>query len=184
MDPEPTELRSQVENARRGDVDAWEWLYRRAYPRLFGYARRRLGSEAATDDVVSETMTRALDKLAGFEWQGAGFDGWLFGICRNVLLETYRSNARTVPVEEVPDRADPDYDPAGRFERATSHRHLLAAFSRLDADEREVLELRVLAELSSEAAGEVLGMRPGAVRMAQSRALSRLRSFVEEVSRG
>jgi RNA polymerase sigma-70 factor (ECF subfamily) len=59
---------------------------------------------------------------------------------------------------------------------------LRAAFERLAPDERELLELRVVAGLSSAEAAEALGKQPGAVRMAQMRALSRLRTFVEEMS--
>ena len=55
-----------------------------------------------------------------------------------------------------------------------------AAFARLDSSDREVLELRVVAGLTSEEAAAVLGKRPGAVRMAQNRALARLRKLLEE----
>ncbi|MBA3429862.1 MAG: hypothetical protein H0U16_00025 [Actinobacteria bacterium] len=57
---------------------------------------------------------------------------------------------------------------------------LRAAFIRLSDDDREVLELRVVGELDARQAGHVLGKRPGAVRMAQSRALERLREFMEK----
>ena len=55
------------------------------------------------------------------------------------------------------------------------------AFALLSDDDRELLELRVVAGLSAEESAGVLGRRPGAVRMAQSRALSRLRRHLEEV---
>lgn len=184
MEAESTELRSHVDRACQGDVEAWEWLYRRMYPRLFSYARRRLDGDAVADDAVSETMIRALDKIESFSWRGAGFEGWLFGICRNVLLESYRTHARTVAMDEIVDLADPADNPADQFEESLSRAQLLAAFAKLDPDEQEVLHLRVVAELSAEAVGEVLGKRSGAVRMAQSRALSRLRSNFAEVSRG
>ena len=56
-----------------------------------------------------------------------------------------------------------------------------AAFARLSPEEQELLELRVVAGLSSDGAASVLGKRPGAVRMAQARALGRLRVMMEEV---
>jgi RNA polymerase sigma-70 factor (ECF subfamily) len=65
-----------------------------------------------------------------------------------------------------------------REERA----RVIAAFARLAPDERDVLELRVAAGLDAEAVGDVLGKRPGTVRMAQARALARLRTFLEEVT--
>ena len=58
----------------------------------------------------------------------------------------------------------------------------MAAFARLRPEERDLLELRVTAGLDAEEVATVLGKRPGAVRMAQARALARLRTFLEEVT--
>ena len=58
------------------------------------------------------------------------------------------------------------------------------AFGRLDPDERELLELRIHGGLSSEEVGQLLGKQPGTVRMAQARALQRLRTILEEVQGG
>ena len=154
--------RHLVALAVANDPDAWEALYRRAYPGLFAYARRRLSSDDAADDAVSEAMIRALDRVASFTWQGAGFDAWLTGILRNVVLEAYRRDRRPVPVA------------------AEEHVAVRAAFDRLARHEQEVLELRLVQGLSAEGVGEVLGRGAGAVRMAQSRAVGRLRTFYEE----
>ena len=46
-------LRRAVDAAKNGDVDSWEWIYRRGYPRLFAYARRRVPDDPSADDAVS-----------------------------------------------------------------------------------------------------------------------------------
>ena len=176
------ELRILVNRATAGDADAWEALYRRAYPRLFAYTRRRLRTDHEADDAVSETMLRALNRIATFTWKGAGFDAWLYGIARNVVLETHRHSGR---ISSSADPADTETKAAGPLEELVGREqcaHVRIAFERLSAEDQEVLELRVVAGLSADGAGEVLGRRPGAVRMAQSRALGRFRSFFEEVS--
>jgi RNA polymerase sigma-70 factor (ECF subfamily) len=167
-----------VARAVANDPDAWEALYRGAYPGLFAYARRRLSSDDAADDAVSETMIRALDRIGSFTWQGAGFDAWLTGILRNVVLETYRRDRRPVPVA-----AFVAGDPAEPLDRVVAEEEQVAvraAFDRLAPHEQEVLELRLVQGLSAEGVGEVLGRRAGAVRMAQARAVGRLRTFYEE----
>jgi RNA polymerase sigma-70 factor, ECF subfamily len=177
-------LRGVVARAAARDADAWEHLYRRGYVSMFAYARRRVASDAAADDAVSEAMTRALEKIDRFTWQGAGFDVWLFGIPRNVVLEQYRRTARDVP-DETPDQrpTDPEHDPSAILARAERDRELRAEFAALDDDDRELLELRVVAGLSAEAVAEVVGKRAGAVRMAQKRALARLRARMEDRDR-
>jgi RNA polymerase sigma-70 factor (ECF subfamily) len=176
-------LRQLVDRAARNDPDAWEALYRRAYRPLFGFARRRLPDDKAAEDAVSETMTRALDNIARFTWQGAGFDAWLYGIARNVVHEIGRSRQRTLRLVQE-DRPSSDRGPEDHAVAGAETAAVRTAFDRLAPDDREVLELRIHAGLSSEAVGELLGKQPGAVRMAQARALQRLRTILEEVHGG
>ena len=175
-----SEQHDLVQRAVARDPDAWESLYRGAYRNLFGFARRRLSDDQAADDAVSETMARALDRIDHFTWEeGGGFNAWLFGIARNVVYEQGRSRQRSVPidVEPVSTARGPEDDAMYGAEVAA----VRVAFAKLAADERELLELRVTAGLSSEEVGRLTGRKPVAVRMAHSRALARLRTFMEEV---
>jgi RNA polymerase sigma-70 factor (ECF subfamily) len=168
--------RDLVELARTGDPQAWESLYRNVYPRLLAYARRRL-TTADAGDAVSEAMTRAVARMEQFEWQGGGFDAWLFGILRHVVLDVQRRSGRPAPpVLGEPAVAGPLDEVLGQEERAD----LWRAFSGLVPADREILELRVMAGLTSEEVAGVLGKKPGAVRMAQQRALRRLRVLLED----
>lgn len=175
-------LRFLVARAARCDADAWEHLYRRSYPRLFAYARRRVASDATAEDAISETMLRALDRIGEFTWQGGGIDAWLYGILRNVLHESHRRDARVRPAE-VLDAPDVDHsDAAVALVEADRRTEVRAAFDRLSPEDRELLELRVVAKLSAEGVAEVMGSTPGAVRTAQSRALHRLRTHYQAVT--
>ncbi len=167
---------SLVERARGSDPDAWEVLYRRVYPGLLAYATRRLDADRARD-AVAETMARAVAGIERFAWKGGGFDAWLFGILRHVVIDAHRARARH--------RGEPidGGDGAGPLDHvldAEEAAALRAAFAALDAADRELLELRVVAGLSAEQVGSVLSKRPGAIRMAQSRALERLRLELEQ----
>jgi RNA polymerase sigma-70 factor (ECF subfamily) len=171
-----------VERARRGDQEAWTTLYRRAYPRLVAFAHRRLGSADLAREAVSETMVRAVSAIDSYSRDDDGFTPWLFGICRHVVADIHRFRYREA--HERLTRIDGSV--AGPLDALLENEErsmVRVAFDRLEADERELLELRVVAGLSAAEVAGVMGKRPGAVRMAQMRALSRLRVFVEEVSR-
>ncbi len=165
-----------MRRARAGDADAWEALYRRAYPRLFAYARRRLATPDEAEDAVSETMMRAYDRVSDFHWRGGGFEAWLFVICRNIVFESNRRHGRPLPA------LDPSFDllPEERVIADEEAARVRAAFTTLSPEEREVLELRVVGGLGAKQVGRLMGKKAGAVRMAQSRALARLREMVEE----
>ena len=173
------DLPDLVERAKSGQAAAWEALFRRSYPRLFAYATRRLGPEDAKD-AVSETFARAVRRIDGFRWSGGGFDAWLYGIIRHVVTDAQRVAYRRPPGGELDDRACDSPGPLdhvlGEEEAAAVRR----AFVRLSPSDQELLELRVVGGLSADETARVLGKRPGAVRMAQSRALERLRGLLDE----
>ncbi len=173
-------LAALVRGAREGEATAWDALYRRAYPRLLAYARRRLPSDDAARDAVSETMVRAVRGIDRFRDDGNGFDAWLSGILRHVVLDAQRA-ARRRPLTLTDVTVDGATDAAGPEDlvfAAHDAAALRAAFVRLSEPDRELLELRVVLGLSSDEVATVLGKRPGAVRMAQARALERLRALL------
>lgn len=173
-----------VERAAAGDPDAWEMIFRRSHDRLFKFARRRTSSVDVALDAVSETMVRAMEKIDRYRHDGVGLDAWLFGILRNVVLEGYRAERRSERDRSQPfetfGHTSPGGDPLEHVVGLAEADRVRSAFLRLAIDEQEVLELRVVAGLSSDGVASVLGKTPGAVRMAQARALGRLRVMMDE----
>jgi RNA polymerase sigma-70 factor (ECF subfamily) len=129
-------------------------------------------------EAVSETFLRALASVSSLRGGGDAFRAWLFRIARNVATDQLRRRARVV-VSEMGDAVDPL---ATCPEHAVEDREDLAeirrAFAALDADDREVLWLRLCAGLSSEHVAKIVGKRPGAVRMQQLRALQTLAALL------
>jgi RNA polymerase sigma-70 factor (ECF subfamily) len=179
---EPGEARRLVDAAAAGDDGAWETLYRALYPRLHAFFVRRVGTEHA-DDEVSETMMRAVASIDRFQWTDAGFDGWVFGIARHVSVDHHRRQGRVRRYHHVTrmfsgnktdDTAPVEQDTVIGDDQAL----IRDLFTQLSPAEQEVLELRVIAGLSAEQVGELLGHKAGAVRTAQSRALAHLRELM------
>ncbi len=176
--------RALVAKARLGDERAWEALYRRLYPQLVAYAGRRLGAEAARD-AVSEAMARAVARIERFTWEGfrdggSGFDAWVFGILRHVVVDAQRGAMGRADHTELDEGVSAEPGPLDHVLGAERAAAVREAFGRLGPFDWEVLELRVVAGLSSDEVATVVGKRPGAVRMAQARALERLREMLEE----
>lgn len=172
-----------IDAARRGERHAWEQLYRAVHPRLKAFLARKVGHRGA-EDAVNETMTRAMAGIRGYKPGPAGFDGWIFGIARNVAADHYRRGARDRRQLDVAHRVDGG-GPVGwwavddHVELQQDHARLRTAFEQLAPAEQEILELRVVAGLSAEQVGAVTGRTPGAVRTSQSRALAHLRHLME-----
>jgi RNA polymerase sigma-70 factor (ECF subfamily) len=180
---EQADLELLVERARHSDAEAWEALFVSAYPGLIAFARRRLIRRDMADDAVSETFERAYMKIKSFRWRDGGFNAWLYTILRNVTREMSRRYRSDVLSPDLTAVQDPSPDPLHALLHDEEAAALRAAFARLRPEEQEVLELRVLGKLDSREAASLLGKKPVAVRMAQSRALERLRLLMREAVR-
>jgi RNA polymerase sigma-70 factor (ECF subfamily) len=180
--PDELTVRETVERALHGDGDAWVAVYARLRPRLFAMCLRRLGNREDAEDALGETMVRAVRAANTFRWKNAGFDAWIFRICRNTVVDMLRSRSRLAVLPTSEGRSENDPVEEGVVV-ADEHATVRRALDRLPADDRELLELRVIGGLSSEEVAYVLGMRPGAVRTAQSRALARMRTYIAEEER-
>lgn len=177
----PDAERELLLRARALDPDAWETVYRRSYAVFTGYARRRLPTGHDVDDVVSEALARAMDRVHVLEDHGHRLEAWVFGFLRNVVREQQRSGNRTISLRDDEEIHSDEPGPLDRVLGDEQEASLRTAFAALAEEDQEVLWLRLVAGLSAAEVAEVVGRREGAVRMAQSRALERLRRRLEEV---
>jgi RNA polymerase sigma-70 factor, ECF subfamily len=170
---------ASVGAVKQGDPSSWEAAYL-AYARsLMGYLMVRLDNRDDAAEALSETFTRAIDKVASFRGDAYAFRAWLFSIARNVSNDQHRRRARLVVLSDHRD-TDDRVQPSGE-DLAITHEDLMElrkGFARLPKADQEVLWLRVCSGLSAADVGHVIGKKAGAVRMQQMRALGTLRGQV------
>lgn len=142
-------------------------------PRLRRYARALLGTPADADDLVQDTVARGWDKLASWR-QDSDMRAWLFGIMHNLHIDRLR---RQPPAAEVLDDSLPaaPSDPAVRL----MVRDLDSALRLLPPEQREVLLLVALEELSYQEVAALLQIPAGTVMSRLSRGRERLRLLME-----
>jgi RNA polymerase sigma-70 factor, ECF subfamily len=168
-----------VAKAKR-DRQAFASLYRRYVDAVYRYCYRHLGSQEEAEDATSQIFTRALAALPRLGQQP--FRAWLFTIAHNVVTDVYRERSR-VPwssPQQAPPREeeieDPNPNPEHQFLAAEHGQTIRALLAQLPEESRRLLELR-LAGLNDTEIAHVLGRSHGAVRVAQHRAVVRLRTL-------
>ncbi len=168
-----------LERARDGDRDAFALLWRSAHPGLLRYLYVVCGGDAA-EDVASETWLKVLRSLATFTGEEQAFRGWLATVARNVAIDRGRRLARhqerldgLSPHEQPRGVADPA-DPADLAVDAASTRAALELVATLPPAVAEMVVLRVIVGLDVAQVAELVGRRPGAVRVAVHRGLHSL----------
>lgn len=176
-------LAAALARARAGDEAGFVILYRTLQPRLQRYATALVGHEA--EDVTAEAWLQVARDLKRFVGDVDGFRGWVASITRNRALDLLRSRSRRpadpAGLSVLADRAGPG-DTATAALDALSTAQAVALIAGLPRDQAEAVLLRAVVGLDAKAAGQVLGKRAGAVRVAAHRGLRRLASQLADGS--
>ena len=177
----PDEL---VMQAMAGDRDAVARLLEVIRPLVARYCRGRLGpvdrSYLSADDVAQEVCLAVLTALPNYRVQGKPFLAFVYGIAAHKVIDAHRavSRGRTDPVADVPDSVEIGAGPEQRVLHGELSAQLRALLDELPEKQREILVLRIVVGLSAEETAEIVGASPGAVRVAQHRALGKLRKNI------
>ena len=161
--------------AARGDEAAFARLWRDNQPPLLRFLRV-LASESA-EDVASEVWLEVARGLGRFRGGEQEFRAWLFTTARRRVIDARRYSARR-PATVTSDVRDLDQPSSGDAATAALERisteAALALIATLPREQAEVVALRVIVGLDVARVAQIVGKRPGAVRVASHRALRAL----------
>jgi RNA polymerase sigma-70 factor, ECF subfamily len=179
---EPVDVAELVAHAAVGDPYAAETLVARFRPAVYRYCRARLGStpgaDQSADDAAQEVCLAVLHALPRYRDEGRPFEAFIFGVAAHKVADAQRAAARSAQLHgELQDRADDSAGPEDYVVRGSDAQLARFLLAQLPPAQRELLILRVAVGMSAEETGSVLGMSAVAVRVAQHRALTKLRAL-------
>ncbi|MBT8201027.1 MAG: sigma-70 family RNA polymerase sigma factor [Acidimicrobiia bacterium] len=169
-----------IEAARRGDQRAWMAIVAELGPQIQGYARSK--GLRDTEDLLQDVMAAVAAGIHDFQGDRTNFRAWVFSIAFRRIADTHRLGYRRperVGLDRSPDRAATDVAPEAVVLTETMVDASLEALDVLTDIEREVIVLRIIAELGTDEVATVVGKKPGTVRVIQSRAMSKLRKELQ-----
>jgi RNA polymerase sigma-70 factor, ECF subfamily len=162
-----------------GDADgANESVLRGLRPAILRYCQARLPRQAA-DDAAQEVCLALVAALPRCRDIDRPVTAYAFGIASHKVADAVRCAARTaVPVPDLPDLPDECPGPEETVIARWEGERVRAVLAELPPWQRRLLLLRVVTGLTAAETGEVLGMSAAAVRVAQHRALARMRKLL------
>jgi RNA polymerase sigma-70 factor, ECF subfamily len=172
-----TTLDEALVDARSGGEAGFLVLWDALQPRLLRYLRV-VGCDDV-EDVAGETWLQVVRDLPKFKRDTADeFRAWLFTIARHRAIDAARSRRRfrdkVLAAEPLPPLATPGNPVEDEVFYELSTRQAVAMVAGLSKDQAEVVALRVIAGLDTEAVARILRKKPGAVRVALHRGLRAL----------
>jgi len=162
---------------RDGELDCMGELFERHHGPLFGYLTKLTGNRTAAEDISQIVFQRMLKYRHTYRNEGK-FTSWMYHLARRCATDHYRK-ASSAPIAVDPSDLAAHADEAHSADESASsrddHALLQRALGRLDRDDREVLLLSRLQELSFAEVAEILECSVGAARVRAHRALRTLR---------
>ena len=187
---DPGDIGTLVRRAVAGDTQATHDLLAHVHPLALRYCRTRLSrlpgdARHFVDDLAQEVCLAVLCALPRYRDTGRPFEAFVVAIAAHKVADLQRAAMRcpgstAVPSDEMPERPDDSLGPEERALLSSDAERAKKLLASLPEHQRELVLLRVAVGLTAEETGQMLGMSPGAVRVAQHRALSRLRELAEQ----
>lgn len=167
---------AQLELARQGDEAAWSAIYRGLAPSVLGYLRAN--GIPDPEDVLSEAFLQVARDIHKFQGDEGKFRAWVFTIVHHRLIDARRRAARR-PMDLVAEVPEPDRPPIDDTSEEALARigaeNIRGAIDAVSPEQRQVLLMRVLGDLTVDEVARALDKRPGAVKALQRRGLASLR---------
>jgi RNA polymerase sigma-70 factor (ECF subfamily) len=175
------EFEAVLAAAQRGEEDAFSRLWRDGNPALLRYLQ--VVAPDSAEDVAAETWVQVVRGLRDFRGDETAWRAWLFTTARRRAIDVGRRRLRR-PEAALGEIHAANVQAAENTAEAAlerlSTRAAVALVAKLPRLQAEVILLRVVAGLDTEAVAQLVGRSPGAVRVAAHRGLRRLAEICEE----
>lgn len=182
MTEQERELAELVPAAAQGDSRALTRIIAIIHPLVLRYARARIGGgrQPTAEDVTQEVCLAVASGIAKYVDLGRPFMAFVYGIASNKVADAHRSMGRDFshPTDELPDTPNTDTPEQYALDSDASNR-VRVLLDSLSDKARDIIILRVFVGLSADETAAIVGSTPGAVRVAQHRALASLRKRLD-----
>ncbi len=170
-----------VRQAKTGDSEAFGVLYDAYMERIYRFIYFRVEDQQTAEDISSQVFLKAWENLGRFQIGGTPFLAWLYTIAHNAVIDHYRTRKVTASLEDVrlsyPGHAE---SVENGIDSAVEMKSIKTALLTLTDDQRQVLLLKFIDEMSNEEIAQHLGKREGAIRALQMRGLKALAKRLPE----
>ncbi len=173
-----------IEKAQAGDAACFGQLYDHYITPIYRFIAVKVGTRQEAEDLTHEVFISAWQKLPSYQPQGFPFSSWLYRIARNRVIDHYRTKKSHVSIDDevavpeelfgVPSNIDAVLDDG--LDLAA----IKAAMNQLTGEQREVIRLRFLDDLSPAEIAKVLDKREGTIRIIQHRAIAKLKKILDK----
>lgn len=149
--------------------------YNQFKDKIFNYLFYRTGFDRElAEDLTSEVFIKAFKSFDSFD-KDKQFQSWIFTITKNHLINYYKADKKTVPIEDVEQTLSIPPEDVGQLLEINN---IISVIEKMDESDKEPLLLRYVSDLTNQEIAQALNKDEGAIRTQISRSLAKLRTFL------
>lgn len=169
-----------VNLARKGDKSAYGCLYERYIDQIYRYIFYRVSNQKDAEDLTEMVFLKTFEKIQEKPIVIENFRAWIYRSAQNLVIDHYRTSKNTTSLDEIVSIEDSRPQPESMVTKNENKTGLHKAINMLSKVHQQVILCRFINGLSCEETAEIVGVKPGNVRVIQLRALQKMRSLLHK----
>ncbi|MBL8030502.1 MAG: sigma-70 family RNA polymerase sigma factor [Candidatus Doudnabacteria bacterium] len=161
---------------KKGEDGAFGKLYELYFTKIYRFVYYRVGHKETAEDITEEVFIKVYSKITSLDQPGA-FEGWLYQIARNLVIDHYRKQKLTVALEDVENTLEYESGIIDVLILEQDQKNILKLLKQLSSDEQAVLKMKFFEDLENSTIAKLLSKSEGAVRVIQHRAIAKLQKL-------
>lgn len=174
----PDALAGLLAKAKAGNSGAFAEIYTLFFKKIYRFIYFRVGHKEIAEDLAEEVFLKAFTKLASIT-SNSSFEGWLYQIARNMVIDYYREKKTTVALDEIENTLEYETNLIDVVNLQQQQILALKFLKELTAEQQVVVKLKFFEDLTNGEISELLHKSEGAVRVIQHRAITKLSELIK-----
>lgn len=163
-----------ISRCQAGQLEEFGLLYDKYIKKIYDFVYYKTHHKETAEDLVSKIFMKALEKIKSFSPDKGSFQGWLYQIARNTVIDHYRTQKKDANLEDVWDLQDKS-DIARDLDVKMKVKEVEECLAKLKPEQRDIIIMRVWQGLSYKEIADIMDKSEGSCKMAYSRAVNALR---------
>ncbi len=174
------EIKQIIKKVQKGDIDSFGTIYEIFAERIYRYIYLKVSNKEIAEDLTQQVFIKAWEAIGDFKFKNNPFSSWLYSIARNSVTDFYRKKKPDFSLdEEIKIDLFDEKDLNEELINKEEVDNILKKIYQLPSDQKELLILRFVEDLSYEEIAKIMNKTPLNLRVIQHRALNRLKKEMD-----
>ncbi len=180
MNEKKKNIKELVKKAKLGSPNAFAEIYDCYFPQIYRFIFLKVSNKEESEDLSQQVFIKAWESIENFKERGFPFSSWLYRIARNLVIDFYRTNKKSIELDENILIRDSSLDIDNKLFISFAGKEISKAFSFLTSEQKEIIILRFVQELSYKEIAKIMDKNQPALRILHYRAINKLKNILDK----